>query len=524
MKKNLHILWVDDEIEMLKPFILFLTNKGFILNTTTNGDDAIVMVVNNHYDLIILDEIMPGMDGITTLNEISKINPEIPVIMLTKNEEEGLMETAIAKQISEYLIKPVNPNQILMAIKRIFQTEEIRLNRVGQEYSQFVANLNRKLFSAPDFKEWIEIYKEICKWDLIIDEMNDENLKQTHFLEKRNCNTEFCNYIEDHYKNWLSCNDRPNLSFDVVSQYIIPQLEANKTIYFLILDCLRYDQYLAIEPFIKEYFDIELDSYYSILPTATPFSRNAIFSGLLPVDIAKRFPEYWLENNELDNSRNRNEHQLLDEHVEDLGFKLNPPSKYIKVFNIEEGNFVLRKIDSFKNDKLVVLVYNFLDLLAHHRSKDQILQETIPDEEAFRAFTKHWFFHSSLFEAIKLISKQENSVLVISTDHGSIRVTRATQVVGDKDTSITVRYKEGKNLSCNEKHALFLKNPKEFGLPQRNIVNNFIFSKDDYYFVYPNSYHQYQKQYNGTFQHGGVSMEEMILPVAICSPKKTNKK
>jgi CheY-like chemotaxis protein len=520
MNKTIRILWVDDEVDLLKPFAMFLTEKGFLVRTVSNGQDAIVSMVNENFDLVILDEMMPGMDGIATLNEIKKINEAVPVIMVTKSEAEGLMNQAIANKINDYIIKPVNPSQILMAIKKIFHSHEIRLNSIGQEYSQFVANLNRKLFSEPDTKEWTEIYKDVCKWDMIIDELNDENLKHSHFLEKRNCNTEFCNYIEDNYEKWLKGNDRPVLSFDVVSQYILPQLEANKTVYFLLLDCLRYDQYLSIEPYIKELFDIELDMYYSILPTATPYSRNSIFSGLLPIDIAKRFPEYWLDSNDMDNSRNRNEHQLLDEHIDDLGMKLNPPSKYIKVFNIEEGNFVLRKIESFKNERLVVLVYNFLDLLAHHRSKDQILQETIPDEEAFRAFTKHWFLHSSLYESLKLIAKQEDAVLIITTDHGSIRVTRATQVVGDRDTTITVRYKEGKNLSSNEKHSYYLKNPREFGLPSRNIVDNYIFAKDDYYFVYPNSYHQYQKQYNGTFQHGGISMEEMILPCACCFPKK----
>ncbi len=519
MNRKIKILWVDDEVDLLISFVLFLQEKGYIVKTVTNGADAVVAVVNEKFDLILLDEMMPGMDGLSTLQEIKRINFSIPVVMVTKSEEEGLMEEAIAGQIADYLIKPINPNQIIMAIKKIFLTDEIRLNRMGQEYSQFIAQMNRKLVMSPNFDEWKDIYKQMCQWDIMIDQVNDDNLKQTHFLEKRNCNTEFCNYVESNYGSWLKSTDRPNMSFDVVSQYVAPLLEKKKTIYFLILDCLRYDQYLSMEPYLKELFDIDLDLYYSILPTATPYSRNSIFSGLLPIDIAQKFPEYWTDSSDIENSRNRNEHQLLDEHIEDLGYSISPASKYIKVFNIDEGNYVLRKIDSYKNEKLVVLVYNFLDLLAHHRSKDQILQETIPDEEAFRAFTKHWFVHSSLYETLKLISKQD-AILVISTDHGSIRVTRATQVIGDRDTTITVRYKEGKNLSCNEKHSMQLKKPQEFGLPSRNIVDNYIFAKDDYYFVYPNSYHQYQKQYNGTFQHGGISMEEMILPVAVCHSKK----
>jgi hypothetical protein len=278
------------------------------------------------------------------------------------------------------------------------------------------------------------------------------------------------------------------------------------------------DQYKVMEPYISKLFNIELKTYFSILPTATPYSRNAIFSGLLPEDIAKRFPDYWESSNDMDNSRNRNEHQLLDELLHDLGHKLLPASKYIKIFNMEEGNFVLRKVNSWQKEKLVVLVYNFLDLVAHHRSRDTILQETIPDEEALRAFTRHWFLHSSLYEAMKLMSQQGANV-IITTDHGSIKVNRATQVIGDKDTTVTVRYKEGKNLTVNEKHAMFESEPHKMGLPRKNIVDNFIFAKDDYYFVYPNSFHQYQKQFNGTFQHGGISMEEMLLPVAICTPK-----
>ncbi len=516
--KQMKILWVDDEIEFLKPFVLFLEDRDYKVATANNGGDAIELFLKDKFDLVIMDEMMPGLDGLTTLAEMKKINNSIPIIMVTKSEEEGLMDNAIASQITDYLIKPINPNQVIMSIKKIFQADEIRQNKIGEQYSQFSAQLNQKLFTDPDWKDWIQIYQQLCSWDLKLDEINDPSLAQTHFLEKRNCNTEFTNYIERHYAKWLKTDDRPNFSFDVVSEYLSPQFDLDVPVYFIILDCMRLDQYFAIEPFLKELFEVDLDLYFSILPTATPYSRNSIFSGMLPNDIAKRFPEYWNESSEMDNSKNRNEHQLLDEHIEDLGHTIDPVSKYVKIFNMEEGNFVLRKIDTWNKERLVVLVYNFLDLLAHHRSRDMILQETIPDEEALRAFTKHWFLHSSLYETLKLISKQ-GGIVVMTTDHGSIKVNRATQVVGDRETTITVRYKEGKNLTCNERHAIYLKKPEEFGLPSKNIVDSFIFAKDDYYFVYPNSYHQYQKQYNGTFQHGGVSMEEMILPVSICRPK-----
>ena len=516
---KLRILWVDDEIDMLKPFVLFLEERGYDVTAVSNGTDAIARVVAERYDLILLDEQMPGLDGLATLQEVKKINASLPIVMVTKSEEEGIMDKAIAGQIADYLIKPINPNQIVMTVKKIFMADEIRQNRIGEEYSRFSADLNRRLFDTPDWDDWAALYRDICRWDLTIDELNDNGLSQMHFLEKRNSNNEFSNYIADNYAHWLSSDDRPTMSFDVVSQHVMPLLEEDRPVYFIILDCMRLDQYFAIEPFLSELFNIDLKLYYSILPTATPYSRNALFSGLLPVDIARNFPSYWVDSHEMDNSRNRNEHQLLDAHIRDLGQTLDPPSKYVKIFNIEEGNFVLRKVESWSREKLVVLVYNFLDLLAHHRSRDQILQETIPDEEALRAFTKHWFMHSAFYDSLRQIAQQD-AVVVLSTDHGSIRVNRATQAVGDRDTTVTVRYKEGRNLTCNDRHALYVKQPGDFGLPAQNIVDNFIFAKDDYYFVYPNSYHQYQRQYNGTFQHGGISMEEMILPLAICRTKK----
>ncbi len=517
---KMKILWVDDEIQYLMPFKMFLEEKGYDVTTVSNGSDALELLIEKKIDLILLDETMPGLDGLTTLSEIKKINASIPVIMVTKNEEEGLMNEAIASQISDYLIKPINPNQIILAIKKIFQADEIRQNKIGEDYSKFSAKLNQKLFNSPDWNDWAKIYTDICRWDSVIDEINEPSLTHMHFLEKKNCNTEFGNYIEENYIDWLESDDRPLLSFDIVAEKVLPHVDQKGPVYFVILDCMRLDQYMAIEPYLKELFDVDLDLYYSILPTATPYSRNSIFSGMLPSDIERNFPEYWEKNSSLENSRNRNEHQLLDALISDLGYDLYPSSKYVKIFNMEEGKFVLRKIEGWKKEKLVVLVINFLDLLAHHRSKDQILQEAIPDESALRAFTKHWFMHSSFYEALKLISKQKDATVIISTDHGSIRVNRATQVVGDRETTSTVRYKIGKNLTVNGRHAMFLKNPERMGLPSGNIVENYVFAKDDYYFVYPNSYHQYQNQYNGTFQHGGISLQEMLLPIAVCKSKK----
>ena len=517
--QKLKILWVDDEIEHLKPFVIFLSEKGHKVTTVSNGSDAIKLVLKNHYDLVLLDEMMPGMDGLTTLKEIKRINSSLSVVMVTKNEEEDLMEDAIAGQIADYLIKPINPNQIILTIKKLFQTNEIKKNKIGADYARFSSELNEDLGSNPNWDEWSQIYQKLCDWDSRLDDIRDETMTHLHFLEKLNCNSEFSNYVTRNYKDWLSTDERPTFSFDLISEYVIPAIERENTpVYFIVLDCMRLDQYYTIEPFLKELFDVEVDLYYSILPTATPYSRNAIFSGLMPNDIAKNFPKYWTNSADLDTSRNRNEHQLLEEHLKDLGHEINE-SKYVKIFNIEEGDYTLRKIESWKNEKLIVLVYNFLDLLAHHRSQNQVLKEAIPDEEALRHFTKHWFTHSTFYETLKKI-KEQNATVIITTDHGSIRVNRASQLIGNKETTSSVRNKQGKNLKMLDKHSFYLENPEEYGLPKQSIIENYVLAKEDYYFVYPNAFHKYMKQYVGTFQHGGISMEEMILPISICRPQK----
>jgi len=516
--QRIKILWVDDEIDMLKPFVIFLEDRGFRVETVSNGSDAVSMITNESFDMVLLDEMMPGMSGLATLSEIKRINSSLPVVMVTKSEEEGLMDGAIAGQIADYLIKPVNPNQIVMAIKKIIQADDIKRDLIGREYAQFSAKLNQKIFAEPDYNEWLEIYRDLCRWDLRLDGINEMNIAQTHFLEKLNCNSEFSDFITRNYKDWLKSEQRPMFSIDVVPEMLLPELDQGHPVYLIVLDCMRLDQYYAIEPMLNDLFDVNLNLYYSILPTATPYSRNAIFSGLLPLDIAQTYPQYWKETDDLDNSRNRNEHQLIDAQLSELGHKLEE-SRYIKIFTPDEAAFVQRKVSNWANEKLVVLVYNFLDLVAHHRSKNQILKEAIPDEKALRDFTKHWFIHSNFYSTLKQISKQ-GATVIITTDHGSIRVNRASQIIGDKETTTTVRYKQGKNLKINSKNALLIKNPAEYGLPVRNIVDNYAITRDDYYFVYPNSFHQYQKQFNGTFQHGGISMEEMILPLAVCKPKK----
>ncbi|MBC8527490.1 MAG: response regulator [Candidatus Cloacimonetes bacterium] len=517
--KKVKILWIDDEIEMLKPHILFLEERNYEVVPASNGNDGIKLVEENNFDLVLLDEMMPGLDGLETLSEIKKRNASLPVVMVTKNEEEGLMNKAISQQITDYIIKPINPNQVLMSIKKILMSEEIRRNRIGEEYTQFSAWLNQKLFSEPDWQDWVEIYRKIVDWDIKFDSIYYEDVTQMHNYEKKNCNVEFSNFISKNYTKFLNNKDYPILSYQLVKKYIAQKLSTKKLVYFIVLDCLRLDQFNIFKPFLEKLFNIKTDYYLSILPTSTPYSRNAIFSGLMPDKIAKIYPQCWKSSKDIESSFNRDEHFFIDEQIKRLGILLPNGSKYTKILNIDEGEYVVKKIPGYKKERLVILVYNFLDLLLHHRFKDEILQEIIQNNRALRSLSKIWFINSQFYRALQLISKQD-AVIVLTTDHGSIKVEHATKVISDRDVSSGLRAKHGKNISCNERQIIKVTNPSDFGLPAETMVDNFIFAKGDYYFVYPTDYHEYKKKFAGTYQHGGVSMEEMILPISILTPKR----
>ncbi|OPX25749.1 MAG: response regulator [Candidatus Cloacimonas sp. 4484_140] len=517
--KKAKILWIDDEIQMLKPHIIFLEERNFEVVSASNGNDGIALVEEQNFDIVLLDEMMPGLDGLETLVKIKKLNESLPVVMVTKNEEEGLMNKAIAQQITDYIIKPINPNQILMSLKKILMSEEIRRNRTGEEYAEFSAKLNQKLFAEPNWQDWIDIYRSLAEWDLKLDQLYYEDIIQMHSYEKKNCDTEFSNYIAAHYEDFLTKSDSPVLSPDIVRKFVADRLYTKKVVYFVVLDCLRLDQFMILKPFIEELFNVKTDYYYSILPTSTPYSRNAIFAGMMPSKIAKMYPQFWRTSKEVESSFNRDEHFFIDEQLKKMDIPMPHGSKYIKILNTEEGEYVTKKIPSYKKERLVVLVYNFLDLLLHHRFKDEILQEIIPNDRALRSLTKLWFLNSQFYETLKLIAKQD-AVVILTTDHGSIKVEHATKVISDKEISYGLRAKHGKNITCNDRHTIKVSDPKRYGLPIENVIENFIFAKGDHYFVYPTAYHEYKRKFDGTYQHGGVSMEEMILPVSILTPKK----
>lgn len=510
------ILWVDDQIDQLRSHIIFLEKKGFNIEPVTNGEDAIAMIKEQIFDIVFLDEQMPGMDGIETLEQLKSINPQLPVVMITKSEEESIMEDAIGGKISDYLIKPVNPNQILLTTKRILERSRLQNEKSAQTYLKQFGEISSRIHPNTGWQEWIEIFKELSKWKIDL-ETGDENL--VHVLEDQiqEANKEFGRFIENEYQSWLTSKDgSPVLSPSIIEKYVQPHLKKGEKTMFFIIDCMRYDQWLTFEAVLSKYYNIETDFYYSILPTATPYSRNAIFAGLYPSDIERLYPELWQQGQD-ETSLNRHEEELLKRQLNRLGIDLK--FKYEKVLNAEEGKRIADKMQNYTQSKFAAFVYNFVDTLVHSRSDSDVIKELAPDEAAFRSITEAWFLHSNLLQMFKTLSEEDVTV-VVTTDHGSVRALRDTKVYGDRDTAKNLRYKYGRNLKADERNTVFfMENPLDYKLPEVTGVNNYIIAKEDYFFVYPTNYNKYQNRYKDTFQHGGASMEEMILPVATMKPK-----
>lgn len=514
------LLWVDDEIDLLKPHIRLLVDKGYSVDTATNGEDAVTMVKKAAYDLVFLDEMMAGMGGLRTLAEIKEMRPTLPVVMITKNEEESLMEEAIGGKISDYLTKPVNPSQILMACKKFLEGKKITGAAVSKDYIEEFNQISTELATGPDHEGWIDLYTRLTEWSLELDEHPELGLKQTLLDQIRECNLAFGKFVEKNYRSWVSQSaNRPILSPDVVDRFVVPALQGDKAVIFFVIDCLRLDQWMVMESLLHEYFNITRHHYYSILPTATPYSRNAIFSGSFPSDIELRFPELWEKSEDDETSRNRYEKQFLDKLLERRKIILKPEAKYVKILDADFGRGIESNISSYAQTKLTSIVVNFVDMLAHGRSDSSLLKEIAPDESAYRSLTRSWFLHSSLFGMLKTLSRMKGIKVLLTTDHGSIRSLRGSKVLGDREASTNLRYKYGRNLKCEDKAAIFVKDPLEFKLPRRGITANYIIAKEDYYFVYPTDYHKYLNQYKDSFQHGGVSMEEMILPMVELEPR-----
>ncbi len=513
------ILWVDDEIDMLRSHIIFLEERGYEVRPIPNAEDAIALLREEAFDMVLLDEMLHGKDGLTALGEIKEEHPSLPIVMVTKSEEESLMEDAIGGKIDDYLTKPVNPSQILLTCKKILERIKITGERISRDYISEFNEVSQMLNGPMDWNDWSGLYSRLAEWEVETDQHSELGLKQMLREQERECNVEFGKFIENNYPFWLNGGEgAPTLSTELIEKYVVPHLRADRQVVFLVLDNLRLDQFLTIEPLLYPYFKMQKENYCSVLPTATPFSRNAIFSGLFPSEIKEQYPHWWLQADDDEHSLNRHEHQLLDAQLERLGIELKPASKYIKILDVAEARRVTKKIATFSNVPLLALVVNFVDILAHSRSESEVLREITPDEAAYRSLTKSWFEHSYVFQILKALSQRDCTV-VITTDHGSLRCMRGAKVIGDRDTSTNLRYKYGKSLKVDPKHAIIVKDPQTYKLPSLGLNSNYLLAKEDYYFVYPTNYHHYLNYYKDSLQHGGVSMEEMILPVVTLQPK-----
>jgi CheY-like chemotaxis protein len=518
-EKKASILWVDDEIELLKSQILFLEERGYTVKPASNGEDAVGLVKSESFDLVLLDQMMPGLDGLSTLVKIKEVDPSVPVVMITKSEEEGLIDEALRKRIDDFLLKPVNPVQILSAARRILEGRQIRETELSREYVEDFNIVDELRSQATGWEDWLNIHRKLSEWSLILDEFPDSGLMQSLVDQRRQCNIEFSMYVEKAYRGWTKAEERPLLSVDVIANFVAQHLSARKRVFFIIIDCLRLDQWLAIEPMLEPYYSIKRDHYYSILPTATPYSRNAIFAGLFPSEIASEYPQYWDETGSDEVGKNRFERPLLDKQLKKMGINMSPSLKYLKIYTADEAIQARKQVPTLQNLPLVAMVFNFVDIVAHSRSESVVLQEMLPDESAYRSFTRSWFMHSPLYDILKAISLQDVTV-VVTTDHGSILGRRSAVALGDRATSTNVRYKFGTNLNCDERQAVRVKDPLDFRLPAGGVNKNYIIAKEDYYFVYPTNFHEYERHYKHSFQHGGISMEEMILPCVTMTPKR----
>ncbi|MDE3058608.1 MAG: PglZ domain-containing protein [Bacteroidota bacterium] len=515
------ILWVDDEMELLRSHILFLREKGYDVTTATNGEDALELTRKNSFDLVFLDEMMSGKGGLETLSGIKEISPAVPVVMVTKNEAESLMDDAIGVKIADYLTKPVNPSQMLLTAKKILEAKKIQGEQLSKNYIEGFNSITRLLMNPLSYSEWVDLYVKLVGWDMELAQHPDLGLRQTFNDQRRECNAEFSKFIERNYIHWLNHPaDRPTLSVDIIDKYVIPNVRKEPSVIFFVVDCMRLDQWLVMEQHLHSLYSISKDYYFSILPTATPYARNAIFSGLFPIEIEQRFPELWQKGEDDETSHNRYEKQLLDKLLERRRVEVKPEAKYIKILDGDFGRQIENNILSYATNKLTSIVVNFVDMMAHGRSDSDLLREIAPDESAYRSLTNSWFQHSSLLGMLQALATKKDVKIIITTDHGSVRCLRGAKVIGDKEASTNLRYKFGRNLKSDDKQAIFVKNPQDYKLPRRGVTTNYIIAKEDYYFVYPTDYHKYLNQYRDSFQHGGISMEEIILPVITLEPKK----
>ncbi len=514
---NMDILWVDDEIDLLKPHIIFLEQKNYTVKTCTNGTDAVDLVNELHFDIVFLDENMPGITGLETLTLIKQQKPNLPVVMITKSEEELIMEEAIGSKIADYLIKPVNPNQILLSLKKNLDHSRLISEKTTLNYQQEFRKIAMDLAMVNTYQEWIELYKRLVHWELELEDISDTGMLEILESQKSEANNLFFRFIKKNYEGWLTSNDdKPTMSHTIFKDFVVPNISKEQGTLLVVIDNLRYDQLRILEPYINNHYKKETEhSYFSILPTATQYARNAMFSGLMPSEMEKRYPNYW-KNDTDEGGKNLFENEFLTEQIKRL--RLDIKHEYYKITSLKNGKELADNYNGTKDNDLTVIVYNFVDMLSHAKTEMEVIKELAGDDKAYRSLTVSWFKNSPLLSIIQK-AKELGQKLIITTDHGTINCNNPTKVIGDKNISANLRYKTGRSLSYENKDVYAVKNPKDIFLPSIAINSPFIFAKEDLFFAYPNNFNHFVKYYKNTYQHGGISLEEIIIPCVVYNTK-----
>lgn len=509
------ILWADDEIDLLKPHILFLKAKGYDIETVSNGADALDALDAGDISLVLLDENMPGLSGLETLTRINQSHPDIPVIMITKSEEENIMNQAIGNKITDYLIKPVNPMQILLSLKKNLHSAKIIAEQTSSSYMHDFQKISSDINSASSLDDWMDCYRQLVYWEMKLSD-SDSNMDEMLLMQKKDANFNFAKFVKRNYESWLNSDSKPLMSPDIFSKRVFPLLDKGEKVCFILIDNFRLDQWRSVQPMLSEYFNVSEELYTTILPTSTQYARNAIFSGLMPLKIHEMFPNLWVDEDE-DEGLNNHEEELIGTMLE--RYRRKDKFTYTKLNDSMASEKFLTKIKTIKDVPLNVIVLNFIDMLSHARTESKMIRELANTDAAYRSLTESWFRHSNTADMFRQLADMGFKV-ILTTDHGTIKVDNPIKVIGDRNTNTNLRYKVGKNLNYNPKQVYEMKDPRKFGLPSPNLSSTFIFATNEDFFSYPNNYNYYVQYYTGTFQHGGISLQEMLVPLVTLTPKR----